>query len=118
MLRRVALVRTDGSEERIASIISVKRIDELVITLAVTSNRSTLRRNTLTADVVPSSPILVTLVMDAICSSDTSALRFLQEPHGVTYQKTAFFIVTALKTSNLYNVIVLNSVLITSYIYV
>jgi hypothetical protein len=22
-------------------------------------------------------------------------LRFLQEPHGVTYQKTAFFIVTA-----------------------
>jgi hypothetical protein len=27
--------------------------------------------------------------------------RFLQEAHGVTSQKTAFFIVTAVKTSNL-----------------
>jgi hypothetical protein len=27
--------------------------------------------------------------------------RFLQEPHGVTTQKTSFFIVTAVKTSNL-----------------
>jgi hypothetical protein len=27
--------------------------------------------------------------------------RFLQEPHGVTSQMTAFFIVTAVKTSNL-----------------
>jgi hypothetical protein len=27
--------------------------------------------------------------------------RFLQEPHGVTTQKTAFFIVTAVNTSNL-----------------
>jgi hypothetical protein len=27
--------------------------------------------------------------------------RFLQEPHGVTSQNTAFFIVTAEKTSNL-----------------
>jgi hypothetical protein len=26
--------------------------------------------------------------------------RFLQEPHGVTTQKTPFFIVTAVKTSN------------------
>jgi hypothetical protein len=26
--------------------------------------------------------------------------RFLQEPHGVTFQKTPFFIVTAVKTSN------------------
>jgi hypothetical protein len=31
-------------------------------------------------------------------SSETS---FLQEPHGVTTQKTPFFIVTAVKTSNL-----------------
>jgi hypothetical protein len=29
--------------------------------------------------------------------------RFLQEAHGVTSQKTAFFIVTAVKTSNLAN---------------
>jgi hypothetical protein len=30
---------------------------------------------------------------------------FLQEPDGVTYQKTPFFIVTAVKTSNLTNII-------------
>jgi hypothetical protein len=28
-------------------------------------------------------------------------VNFLQEPHGVTSQKTPFFIVTAVKTSNL-----------------
>jgi hypothetical protein len=38
MLRRVALVRTDVSEELSASIIRVTRIDELGTTLAVTSN--------------------------------------------------------------------------------
>jgi hypothetical protein len=36
MLRRVALVRTDVSEERSASFIKVSRIDELGKTLAVT----------------------------------------------------------------------------------
>jgi hypothetical protein len=46
MLRRVALLRTDVSEERIAFIIRMTRIGELGITLAVTSNRRTLRRNT------------------------------------------------------------------------
>jgi hypothetical protein len=46
MLLRVALVRTDVSEELIASFIRVKRIGELGTTLAVTSNRSTLRRST------------------------------------------------------------------------
>jgi hypothetical protein len=63
MLRRVALVRADVSEELSASIISVTRIGELG-TLAVTSNRRT----------------------HAAC---------------VTSQKTPFFIVTAVKTSNL-----------------
>jgi hypothetical protein len=43
MLRRVALVRTDVSEERNAYFIRVTRIGELGITLAVTSNRHTLR---------------------------------------------------------------------------
>jgi hypothetical protein len=43
MLRRVALVRTDVSEELIASFISVTRIGELGTTLAVTSNRRTVR---------------------------------------------------------------------------
>jgi demethoxyubiquinone hydroxylase (CLK1/Coq7/Cat5 family) len=46
MLRRVALVKTDVSEEHIASIIRVTRIGELGTTLVVTSNRRTLRRNT------------------------------------------------------------------------
>jgi hypothetical protein len=46
MLRRVALVRTDVSKEFRASIIRVTRIGELGTTLAVTSNRRMLRRNT------------------------------------------------------------------------
>jgi hypothetical protein len=46
MTQRVALVRTDVSEERFASIIRVKRISEVGITLAVTSNSKMLRRNT------------------------------------------------------------------------
>jgi hypothetical protein len=44
MLRRVALVRTEVSEELSASIVRLTRIGELG-TLAVTSNRSTLRRH-------------------------------------------------------------------------
>jgi hypothetical protein len=47
MLRRVAHVRTDVSEELSASIIRVTRICELGTTLAVTINRRTLRRNTM-----------------------------------------------------------------------
>jgi hypothetical protein len=39
MLRNVALVRTDVSEELSASFIRVTRIGELGTTLAVTSNR-------------------------------------------------------------------------------
>jgi hypothetical protein len=45
MLYRVALVRTDISEELSSSIIRVTRIGELGTTLAVTNNRRTLRRN-------------------------------------------------------------------------
>jgi hypothetical protein len=51
MLRRVALVRTDVSEELNVSFIKVTRIGELETTVAVTSNRR--------ASVLPSSPILV-----------------------------------------------------------
>jgi hypothetical protein len=46
MLRRVALVRTDVSEEPGASFIRVTRIGQLGTTQAATSNRRTLRRNT------------------------------------------------------------------------
>jgi hypothetical protein len=41
MLRLVALVRTDVSEELSASIIGVTRIGEIGTALAVTSNRRT-----------------------------------------------------------------------------
>jgi hypothetical protein len=85
MLRRVALVRTDFTEELSASFIRVTRIGELGTTLAVTSYRRTLRRNAkvflrnvclllVTASVVPSSPILVTLMKEALSSSVKSVL--------------------------------------------
>jgi hypothetical protein len=45
MLRSVALVSTDVSDELSASIIRVTRIGELGTTLAVTSNRRKQRRN-------------------------------------------------------------------------
>jgi hypothetical protein len=69
ILRRVALVRTDVSEELSASIIRVTRIDEVGTTLAVTSNRLLVA-----ASVVPSSPTLVTLMMEALSSSESSVL--------------------------------------------
>jgi hypothetical protein len=69
----MAVVRTDVSEELSASIIGVTRIGELGTTLAVTNNRRTLRRNTVTAN-VPSSPILVTLMIRALFSSETSVI--------------------------------------------
>jgi hypothetical protein len=47
VLGRVAVIRTEVSEESIASTFRVTRIGELDTTLAVTSNRSTLRRNTI-----------------------------------------------------------------------
>jgi hypothetical protein len=67
MLRCVALVRTEVSEELSASIIRVTRIGELGTMLAVTSNLGMLRRNT-------SSPNLVTLMIEAQNSSETSVL--------------------------------------------
>jgi hypothetical protein len=72
MLRRVALIRTDDSEELSTSFIRVTKIGELRPTLAVTSNQRTLRRHT--ASGVPSSPILVTLMKEALSSSETSVL--------------------------------------------
>jgi hypothetical protein len=60
MLRRVALVRTDVLEEPNTFFIRVTRISELGRTLAVG------------ASFVPSSPILVTLMKEALDSSETS----------------------------------------------
>jgi hypothetical protein len=58
MLRRVALVRIDVSEELSAYIIWVSRIGELGTTLAVTSNRCTLRRNSTSRRNIPEGGIL------------------------------------------------------------
>jgi hypothetical protein len=55
MLRRVALVRIDVSEELLLFLRSVHRL-------------------LVRANVVPSSPILVTLIMKALSSSETSVL--------------------------------------------
>jgi hypothetical protein len=84
MLCRVALVRTDVSEEPSASFIGVTRIGELGTTLAVTSNRRTLRRiigissqHTSVASCslcCSTSPIFVTLMKEAPGSSETSVL--------------------------------------------
>jgi hypothetical protein len=68
MLRRVALVRTDVSEEPSASFIGVTRIGELGTKQATTSNRRTLRRN------FSQHAILATLMKEALCSSETSVL--------------------------------------------
>jgi hypothetical protein len=99
MLRRVAIVRTDVSEEIAASIIRVTRLGELGRTLAVTSNRCTLRRNKsamlVTAVVVPSSPILVTLMTEDLSYSETSVLTRATRRN---IQEDASFIVTAVKT--------------------
>jgi hypothetical protein len=77
MLHRVALVGTDVSEERIDSIIMVKTIGELGTMSAVTSNILFLRsvlQLLVTANVVPNSPIIVSLMTEATSSSDTSIL--------------------------------------------
>jgi hypothetical protein len=63
MLRRVALVRTEVSEERIASIIMETRIGELVTKLSVTSNRSTLRRIIIVVAVAVVALVMVVFVV-------------------------------------------------------
>jgi hypothetical protein len=75
MLCLVILVRTEISERRSTSTIRVRRIGEQGTTLAVlfVFPRS-VRRLLVIANVVPSSPILVTLMMEALSSSETWVL--------------------------------------------
>jgi hypothetical protein len=87
MWRFVTLVKTDVSEEGVASIIKVTRISELIIMLAVISNWSTLQRN-----------ILLTLFLARWFFSPWWLRRYvppklllLRESHDLTAQKTAFF---------------------------
>jgi hypothetical protein len=81
MLSLVALVRTDVSEERSDSIIRASRIGELGTMLAVTSNA-----------VASCFLFLVHRLLSLWLWRGYAPPkgRFLQEPHGVTSQKTAF----------------------------
>jgi hypothetical protein len=65
MLRRVALVRADVSEELSPSIFRVTRIGEIGTTLTV----------------VPDSPILVSLMIEVLCSFETSVITRATRRH-------------------------------------
>jgi hypothetical protein len=67
VLRRVALVRTDVSEELSASFTRVTRIGELGTTLAVTRKRRPLRRSTTTALCISSRRASVALYFFVAC---------------------------------------------------
>jgi hypothetical protein len=72
ILRRVAVVRTDVSEELSAFYIWVTRIGELGTTQVVLLR--SVHRLLGTGSVVSSSPILITLMKEALSSSETSVL--------------------------------------------
>jgi hypothetical protein len=81
MLHRVALVRTDVSEEPSASFIRVIRFSELRTTLLQLATDThylvflrSVCRLLVAASVVPSSPNLITLMREALGSSETSVL--------------------------------------------
>jgi hypothetical protein len=63
---------SSGMRRRVALVVFLRSVLRLLVT----------------ANVLPSSPILVTLMMEAIVLAKR---RFLLEPHGVTSQKMAFF---------------------------
>jgi hypothetical protein len=78
MLRHLALLRSVVSEERIASIIRVTNVGVLEATLAVTTSWSLLQTHSVlqllvTAN-VPSSLVLLTLMMEALRSPQKSVL--------------------------------------------
>jgi hypothetical protein len=73
MLRRVALVIAEVSEELSASFMRVTKIGELGRTLAVTSTDARCEEMVI-ANVVRSSPIIVTLMNEVFSSFETSVL--------------------------------------------
>jgi hypothetical protein len=85
ILRRVALIRTDVSEERSASIMRVTRIGELWTTLAVTGNR----RTYFFAACIGCQLRLTVFIVHRFLSTwwwrryDPPTRPFLQVPHGV-----------------------------------
>jgi hypothetical protein len=68
ILRRVALVRTDVSEEPSASFMPLHAAKKYLVFLR------SVRRLLVAASVVPSSPILVTMMKEALGSSETPVL--------------------------------------------
>jgi hypothetical protein len=90
MLRRVALVGTGVSEERSATIIKVTIISSGLRVLG-TAN-------------VPSAPIIVTQMMEALRSSETSVIK------RVTQRNTPFFILISVKPIILHSIGRLGSV--------
>jgi hypothetical protein len=79
MLLRVVFTRTDVSEKRSSSIIKVVRIVELETALAITRNRLRIpsQRSSVASYCLyfPSSPILVTLMIEMLRSSETSDFK-------------------------------------------
>jgi demethoxyubiquinone hydroxylase (CLK1/Coq7/Cat5 family) len=73
LLRRVALVGADVSEDLKASIIRVTRIGELGIKSVITTNRRTLRRNT--------KRLYHNLFQDEICVETSDMVVGLQTAH-------------------------------------
>jgi hypothetical protein len=87
MWHRADVVLTDFPEERIASIFRVEG------KIRKSASEETVRTGGSRLLIFPS-----TLKMEAIRSPNRRLTRHL---HGATSQKTAFFIVTTVKTSNL-----------------
>jgi hypothetical protein len=70
----LVLLRIDVSDEYITSIIRMRRISEIGTTLAAEAILRSMLRLLVTANVIPSSPNLVALMMEAAYSSETSVV--------------------------------------------